>query len=136
MSAPSTALVKMNSANERSDRCKRLDRTAHRLCLQSGGAYLEGEARTPAQRPEAMQNRCRNRVRVASQERAIRTAQVVELRLCRRRVLALEHELVLQIFIRSTRRVELTRAGVSFYERTVRIPSEVDLSRDHQVGGR
>jgi hypothetical protein len=82
-----------------------------------------------------MQNRCRNRVRVASQERAIRTAQVVELR-CRRRVLALEHELGLQIFIRSTKRVELTRAGVSFYERTVRIPSEVDLSRDHQVGGR
>jgi DNA-binding transcriptional LysR family regulator len=45
-------------------------------------------------------------------------------------VLALEKELGVQLFIRTTRRVELTRAGAAFYERSVRILSEVDLSTE------
>lgn len=45
-------------------------------------------------------------------------------------VQALERELGVQLFIRSTRRVELTRAGATFYERCVRILSEVDLSAE------
>lgn len=53
-------------------------------------------------------------------------------------ILALEKELGVQLFIRSTRRVELTRAGAAFYERSVRILSEVDLSREiaRSVAGR
>jgi DNA-binding transcriptional LysR family regulator len=43
--------------------------------------------------------------------------------------MALEKKLGVQLFIRSTRRVELTRAEAAFYERSVRILSEVDLSR-------
>ncbi|NEJ02564.1 LysR family transcriptional regulator [Rhizobium ruizarguesonis] len=45
-------------------------------------------------------------------------------------VQALERELGVQLFIRSTRRVELTRAGETFYERSVRILSEIDLSTE------
>lgn len=42
------------------------------------------------------------------------------------------------LFIRSAPRVELTRAGAAFYERSVRIRSDVDLSREiaRSVGGR
>jgi DNA-binding transcriptional LysR family regulator len=35
-----------------------------------------------------------------------------------------------RLFIRTTRRVELTRAGAAFYERSVRILSEIDLSTE------
>ncbi|MGO7107912.1 LysR family transcriptional regulator, partial [Rhizobium johnstonii] len=45
-------------------------------------------------------------------------------------VQALERELGCALFIRSTRRVELTRAGETFYERCVGILSEVDLSAE------
>ncbi|MGO7096809.1 LysR family transcriptional regulator, partial [Rhizobium johnstonii] len=45
-------------------------------------------------------------------------------------VQALERELGCALFIRSTRRVELTRAGEIFYERCVGILSEVDLSAE------
>ncbi|MGR9145691.1 LysR family transcriptional regulator (plasmid) [Rhizobium leguminosarum] len=45
-------------------------------------------------------------------------------------VQALERELGCPLFIRSTRRVELTRAGETFYERCVGILSEVDLSAE------
>jgi DNA-binding transcriptional LysR family regulator len=45
-------------------------------------------------------------------------------------VMALEKELGVQLFLRTTRRVELTRAGAAFYERSVRILSEVDLSTE------
>ncbi|MBY5878491.1 LysR family transcriptional regulator [Rhizobium leguminosarum] len=45
-------------------------------------------------------------------------------------VQALERELGCPLFIRSTRRVELTRAGEIFYERCVGILSEVDLSAE------
>ncbi len=45
-------------------------------------------------------------------------------------VMALEKELGVQLFLRTTRRVELTRAGAAFYERSVRILSEVDLSAE------
>ncbi|MGO7209301.1 LysR family transcriptional regulator, partial [Rhizobium ruizarguesonis] len=42
----------------------------------------------------------------------------------------LERELGCPLFIRSTRRVELTRAGEIFHERCVGILSEVDLSAE------
>ncbi|MGO8063632.1 LysR family transcriptional regulator, partial [Rhizobium johnstonii] len=45
-------------------------------------------------------------------------------------VQALERELGCPLFIRSTRRVELTRAGEIFHERCVGILSEVDLSAE------
>ncbi|MFA1627040.1 LysR family transcriptional regulator [Rhizobium mongolense] len=45
-------------------------------------------------------------------------------------VQALERELGCQLFIRTTRRVELTRAGETFYNRCVGILSEVDLSTE------
>jgi DNA-binding transcriptional LysR family regulator len=45
-------------------------------------------------------------------------------------VMALERELGCALFIRSTRRVELTRAGETFYDRCVRILSEVDLTTE------
>jgi DNA-binding transcriptional LysR family regulator len=41
---------------------------------------------------------------------------------------ALERELGVQLFIRSTRRVELTVAGETFYGRCVRILSDIDMS--------
>ncbi|WP_426233570.1 LysR family transcriptional regulator [Pararhizobium sp. DWP3-4] len=41
---------------------------------------------------------------------------------------ALERELGVQLFIRSTRRVELTVAGQTFYDRSVRILSDIDMS--------
>ncbi|TCM65877.1 regulatory helix-turn-helix LysR family protein [Rhizobium sp. BK068] len=44
--------------------------------------------------------------------------------------MALEKELGCPLFIRSTRRVELTRAGETFYDRCVRILSEVDLTTE------
>lgn len=43
---------------------------------------------------------------------------------------ALERELGVQLFVRSTRRVELTRAGETFYNRCVRILSDIDLSAE------
>ncbi len=45
-------------------------------------------------------------------------------------VMALEKELGCPLFIRSTRRVELTRAGATFYDRAVRILSEIDLTAE------
>ncbi|KQV16774.1 LysR family transcriptional regulator [Rhizobium sp. Root1203] len=45
-------------------------------------------------------------------------------------VISLEKELGCALFIRSTRKVELTRAGETFYERCVRILSEVDLTTE------
>ncbi|TCU20515.1 regulatory helix-turn-helix LysR family protein [Rhizobium sullae] len=45
-------------------------------------------------------------------------------------VQALERELGCQLFIRTTRRVELTRAGETFYARCVGILSEIDLSAE------
>ncbi|MDM9622009.1 LysR family transcriptional regulator [Rhizobium sp. S96] len=45
-------------------------------------------------------------------------------------VMALEKELGCPLFIRSTRRVELTRAGATFYDRAVRILSEMDLTAE------
>ncbi|MBW9052300.1 LysR family transcriptional regulator [Rhizobium mesosinicum] len=48
-------------------------------------------------------------------------------------ILALEKELGVQLFIRSTRRVELTRAGAAFYERSVRILSEVSIKGDRPL---
>ena len=41
---------------------------------------------------------------------------------------ALERELGVQLFVRSTRRVELTVAGETFYNRSVRILSDIDMS--------
>ncbi|WP_428414957.1 LysR family transcriptional regulator [Pararhizobium sp.] len=41
---------------------------------------------------------------------------------------ALERELGVQLFVRSTRRVELTVAGQTFYDRCVRILSDIDMS--------
>jgi DNA-binding transcriptional LysR family regulator len=41
---------------------------------------------------------------------------------------ALERELGVQLFVRSTRRVELTVAGETFYNRCVRILSDIDMS--------
>jgi len=43
---------------------------------------------------------------------------------------ALERELGVQLFVRTTRRVELTRAGAVFYERCVRILGDIDLSKE------
>ncbi|WP_312366471.1 LysR family transcriptional regulator [Ensifer sp.] len=43
---------------------------------------------------------------------------------------SLEKELGVQLFIRSTRRVELTRAGAVFYDRCIRILGDVDLSAE------
>jgi DNA-binding transcriptional LysR family regulator len=43
---------------------------------------------------------------------------------------SLERELGVQLFIRSTRRVELTRAGAVFYDRCIRILGDVDLSAE------
>jgi DNA-binding transcriptional LysR family regulator len=43
---------------------------------------------------------------------------------------ALERELGVQLFVRSTRRVELTVAGETFYERCVRILSDIDVSAE------
>ncbi|MDK1388846.1 LysR family transcriptional regulator [Sinorhizobium sp. 8-89] len=45
-------------------------------------------------------------------------------------VQALEKELGVQLFTRTTRRVALTRAGEVFYDRCIRILSEVDLSAE------
>jgi DNA-binding transcriptional LysR family regulator len=45
-------------------------------------------------------------------------------------VQALEKELGVQLFTRTTRRVELTRAGEVFYDRCIRILSDVDLSAE------
>jgi DNA-binding transcriptional LysR family regulator len=45
-------------------------------------------------------------------------------------VQALERELDVQLFLRTTRRVELTRAGETFYGRCIRILSEIDLSTE------
>jgi len=44
--------------------------------------------------------------------------------------MALERELGCPLFIRSTRRVELTRAGETFYDRAVRILSEMELTAE------
>ena len=41
---------------------------------------------------------------------------------------ALERELGVQLFVRTTRRVELTVAGETFYDRCVRILSDIDMS--------
>jgi DNA-binding transcriptional LysR family regulator len=41
---------------------------------------------------------------------------------------ALERDLGVQLFVRSTRRVELTVAGQTFYDRSVRILSDIDMS--------
>ncbi|WP_312366114.1 LysR family transcriptional regulator [Ensifer sp.] len=43
---------------------------------------------------------------------------------------SLEKELGVQLFIRSTRRVELTRAGAVYYDRCIRILGDVDLSAE------
>ena len=43
---------------------------------------------------------------------------------------SLEKELGVKLFIRSTRRVELTRAGEAFHGRCVRILSDIDLSAE------
>ncbi|MGO8536142.1 LysR family transcriptional regulator, partial [Rhizobium ruizarguesonis] len=53
-------------------------------------------------------------------------------------VQALERELGCPLFILSTRRVELTRAGEIFHERCVGILSDVDLcqKRRQHAGGR
>jgi DNA-binding transcriptional LysR family regulator len=45
-------------------------------------------------------------------------------------VQALEKELGVQLFTRTTRRVALTRAGEVFYDRCIRILSDVDLSAE------
>ena len=45
-------------------------------------------------------------------------------------VQALEKELGLQLLVRTTRRVELTRAGETFYDRCIRILSEIDLTTE------
>lgn len=45
-------------------------------------------------------------------------------------IIALEKELGVQFFIRSTRRVELTRTGAAYYERAVRILSDVEMSSE------
>ena len=45
-------------------------------------------------------------------------------------VMSLERELGCPLFIRSTRRVELTRAGETFYDRCVRILSDIDLTTE------
>jgi DNA-binding transcriptional LysR family regulator len=45
-------------------------------------------------------------------------------------VQALERELGVKLFLRTTRRVELTTAGETFYDRCVRILSEIDLSTE------
>jgi DNA-binding transcriptional LysR family regulator len=45
-------------------------------------------------------------------------------------VQALEKELGLQLLVRTTRRVELTQAGETFYDRCVRILSEIDLTTE------
>lgn len=41
---------------------------------------------------------------------------------------ALERELGVQLLVRSTRRVELTVAGGTFYDRCMRILSDIDIS--------
>jgi len=43
---------------------------------------------------------------------------------------ALERELGVQLFVRTTRRVELTVAGETFYDKCVRILSDIDLSAE------
>ncbi|MGV8935702.1 MAG: LysR family transcriptional regulator [Allorhizobium sp.] len=43
---------------------------------------------------------------------------------------ALERELGVQLFVRTTRRVELTRAGAVFYDRCIRILGDIDLSKE------
>ncbi|WP_392711195.1 LysR family transcriptional regulator [Rhizobium ruizarguesonis] len=52
-------------------------------------------------------------------------------------VMALEKELGCPLLIRSTRRVELTRAGATFYDRAVRILSDMELTAEltRTVGG-
>jgi DNA-binding transcriptional LysR family regulator len=45
-------------------------------------------------------------------------------------VQALERELGLQLLVRTTRRVELTQAGETFYDRCIRILSEIDLTTE------
>ncbi len=45
-------------------------------------------------------------------------------------VISLEKELGCALFIRSTRRVELTRAGETFYDRCVRILGDIDLTTE------